>query len=72
MIEGFIVAAASVMLGQWIAKWRNAPRTRQPQWPVATGLFLGRLIGRLRGKNTGQRGRERTASPQQIRYIPRA
>jgi hypothetical protein len=72
MIEGFLVAAGSVALGQWIAKWRNAKRQKQPQWPMKSGLYLGRLAARLRGQNSGQRGRERRALPKQIGYIRRA
>ena len=72
MIEGLIVAAGSVALGQWIAKWRNAKRTHQPQWPVRTGLFLGRSLTRLVGRQNGrQRGGDRRALTHQTRQIGR-
>jgi len=70
MIEGILIAAGSVALGQWIAKWRNTPRSRQPQWPMTVGLFLGRSVARLiRRKNGWQRGGNRRRSPQQVGHI---
>jgi hypothetical protein len=73
MIEGFLIAAGAVALGQLIAKWRNAPRTQQPKWPIMSGLFLGRLTARLIGRqNGGQRGGDRRSLTQQRRYITRA
>ncbi len=69
MIEGLLIAAGSVALGQWIAKWRNAPRQEQPQWPIASGVYLGRLVRRLIGKNARQRGGHGRALAQQTRYI---
>lgn len=73
MIEGFIVAACSVALGQWIAKWRNAKRTHQPQWPVRAGMFAGRSVARLMGRqNGGKRGGNGRALTHQTRQIRRA
>ena len=72
MIEGLIVAFGAVALGQWIAKWRNAKRTRQPQWPIKVGLFLGSSVAALCGKNGRQRGGNRRALTQQTRYIARS
>lgn len=71
MFEGFLVAAGSVALGQWIAKWRNAPRTHQPQWPMVIGSYLGRLTARLCGINGRQRRQSGSSLTQQARHISR-
>ncbi len=69
MIEGILISAGSVALGQWIAKWRNEPRLQQPQWPLRSGFALGRLVARLIGKNARKSDRKRRGLAKHAGYV---